>query len=138
MTTTISSKPTRKYFVDWLRIILILSVFLYHIGMYFNPWEWHVKNNNTVTWLNDIMWFLHLWRMPLLFLVSGIGTYYALGFRNTRQYLTERFKRIYLPFAIGVFTLVPVQVYIEKITQYDSFGYFLPAHVRRYLSRRKF
>lgn len=119
-------KTSRKYFIDWLRILLIFSVFLFHIGMYFNPWSWHVKNDIIVTWLNDLMWFLHLWRMPLLFLVSGVGTYYALGFRTTKQYLGERFRRIYIPFAVGIFTLVPVQVYIEKITQYPSLGnYYL-------------
>jgi len=124
MTSTAEKQKTRKYFIDWLRILLIFSVFLYHIGMFFNPWSWHVKNNVTVTWLNDLMWFLHLWRMPLLFLVSGVGTFYALGHRNTKQYLGERFRRIFLPLVIGIITLVPVQVYIEKIDQYSSLGHF--------------
>lgn len=121
-----SIKTNRQYFIDWLRIILIFSVFLYHIGMYFNPWNWHVKNNVTVTWFSDIMWFLHLWRMPLLFLVSGVGTYYALGHRTVKKYLKERFIRLYIPFIVGLFTLVPIQVYIEKSNQYSSLSQFYP------------
>ncbi|TYA65991.1 acyltransferase family protein [Seonamhaeicola marinus] len=124
MKPTNSSKTNRQYYIDWLRIILIFSVFLYHIGMYFNSWGWHVKSNETVTWLNKLMWFLHLWRMPLLFLVSGVGTYYALGHRTVKTYLKERFTRLLLPFVIGVFTLVPVQVYLEKIDSYSSLGHF--------------
>ena len=122
---TIKQKE-RKYYIDWLRILLILSVFLFHIGMFFNTWGWHVKNDLQLTWLNPIMEFLHYWRMPLLFLVSGVGTYYALKRRTTKQYLKERSTRILLPFLVGIFTLVPVQVYIEKIDQYDSLLTYYP------------
>ena len=126
MKTKVKSISNRKYFIDWLRISLILSVFLYHIGMYFNTWDWHVKNNELTTSLNKLMRFLHLWRMPLLFLVSGVGTFYALGYRNTKQYLKERFNRIFIPFLIGVLTLVPIQVYLERIENYSSlWNYYL-------------
>jgi len=122
MTTT----KTRKFYIDWLRIALILSVFLFHIGMFFNTWGWHVKNNIQLAWLSPVMEFLHYWRMPLLFLVSGVGTYYALGHRTVKQYLKERSIRILFPFLVGLFTLVPVQVYIEKIDQYDSLISYYP------------
>ena len=93
-------KKTRKFYIDWLRIALILSVFLFHIGMFFNHWGWHVKNDIQLRWLSPVMEFLHYWRMPLLFLVSGVGTYYALGHRTVKQYLKERSIRILLPFLI--------------------------------------
>jgi peptidoglycan/LPS O-acetylase OafA/YrhL len=124
MTTTNKTKKSdRQYYIDWLRIMLILSVFLFHIGMIFNSWGWHVKNDVTaghksILWY--IMIFLHEWRMPLLILISGAGTYFALGKRNSWQYLGERFKRLFIPLAVGIFTLVPVQVYIEKSAQYAS------------------
>lgn len=120
MNSQIKLKSERKYFIDWLRIGLILSVFFFHIGMIFNPWSWHIKSAETFTFLEPFMSWLHLWRMPLLFLVSGVGTYYALGFRTTKQYIKERTRRLFLPFIIGIFTLVPIQVYIEKINQYGS------------------
>ncbi|WP_340074154.1 acyltransferase family protein [Leptobacterium sp. I13] len=123
---TFKTKKVRKYYLDWLRILLILSVFMFHIGMFFNGWNWHIKNNQQYEWLHPIMEFLHLWRMPLLFLTSGVGTFFALGFRTPGQYLKERFKRIFIPFLIGIFTLVPVQVYIEKASQYDSLISYYP------------
>ena len=101
----------RQYYIDWLRILLILSVFLFHVGMVFNSWHWHVKNDTTYNGaLRYVMTFLHYWRMPLLFLISGAGTFYALGKRSTGQYLGERFKRLIIPLLAGVFILVPVQV----------------------------
>ena len=121
MTTITDQKTERQYYIDWLRIMLILSVFLYHIGMIFNPWPWHIKNSEQFGGLLCyIMNFLHSWRMPLLFMLSGAGTYFALGKRTSGQYLWERFRRLVIPLAAGIFILVPVQVYIERIDQYGS------------------
>lgn len=116
----ILEKKSRQYEIDWLRILLILSVFFYHIGMIFVPWSWHIKNQETISWLIHPMDFLHLWRMPLLFLISGVATYYAIGSRNSVGYIKERSLRLLLPLVVGMFLLVPVQVYIERINNYNS------------------
>ena len=95
--------------------------------MFFNTWEWHVKNPTEYGgMLTDVMIFLHQWRMPLLFLISGAGTYYALGKRSPKKYLGERFKRLMIPLIAGIFILVPVQVYLEKADQYSSLLNFYP------------
>lgn len=119
-------KKERKYFIDWLRIALIISVFFFHVGMIFRPEQWHVNSEETFAWLDPIMQWLHIWRMPLLFLVSGVGTYYALGFRTTRKYVKERITRLFLPLLIGFFTLVPVMIYFEKIELYTSLWDYYP------------
>jgi glucans biosynthesis protein C len=125
MTTITDQKTERQYYIDWLRILLILSVFLFHIGMIFNTWPWHIKNDQQYGGLlRQGMTFLHYWRMPLLFMLSGAGTYFALGKRTPGQYLSERFKRLVIPLAVGIFILVPVQVYIEKIDLYGSLPEF--------------
>lgn len=121
-----TSKNERKYFIDWLRIGLIVSVFFFHVGMIFRPEQWHVNSAESFPFLDPIMWWLHLWRMPLLFLVSGVGTYYAIGKRSSWQYLKERFTRLYIPFTFGFFTLVPLMVYVERIDNYGSFWDFVP------------
>jgi len=126
MNTQIKSSRERKYFIDWLRIGLIISVFFFHVGMIFRPEKWHVNSLESFPFLDPIMWWLHLWRMPLLFLVSGIGTYYAIGHRTSWQYLKERFTRLYIPFTVGFFTLVPLMVYVERIPKYSSFLEFIP------------
>jgi len=126
MDTQIKSKNERKYFIDWLRIGLIISVFFFHVGMIFRPEQWHVNSAESFPFLDPIMWWLHLWRMPLLFLVSGVGTYYAIGHRTSWQYVKERFRRLYIPFTFGFFTLVPLMVYVERIENYGSFLDYLP------------
>jgi peptidoglycan/LPS O-acetylase OafA/YrhL len=116
----------RHYYIDWIRIFLIFSVFLFHVGMVFNNWDWHIKNDVRLDSLTPIMHFLHAWRMPLLFLVSGAGTRFALGVRSNGQYAAERTRRLLIPLLAGILILVPVQVYIEKINQYPSlFNFYL-------------
>ncbi len=127
MNQSLIQKSERQYFIDWLRIILISSVFIYHIGMFFNTWGWHVKNPTQYGGiLRSVMIFLSEWRMPLLFMISGAGTFYALGKRTPGRYLGERFKRLMIPFIAGIFFLVPVQVYLEKADQYSSLLSFYP------------
>lgn len=126
MSTTFNKTSERQFYIDWLRILLIISVFLYHIGMIFNSWGWHIKNDQQFKELRYVMTFLHYWRLPLLFMISGASTYYALGFRSSGQYLKERFKRLIIPLISGIFILVPVQVYIEKSSQFDSLLSFYP------------
>lgn len=127
MTTMAAQKTERQYYIDWLRIILIISVYLFHIGMIFNTWQWHIKNDRLYGgFLTGIMSFLHLWRMPLLFMLAGAGTFFALGKRTPFQYISERFKRLVIPMAAGIFILVPVQVYIEKADQYASLLAYYP------------
>jgi hypothetical protein len=90
MKTSINQKSDRQFYIDWLRIFLILSVFLFHNGMVFNTWEWHIKNDVQYGGLlTRTMFFLHNWRMPLLFMLSGAGTWFALGRRTPGQYLKE-------------------------------------------------
>jgi len=121
---SVMEKQERRFDIDWMRILLILSVFIFHIGMFFNSWGWHVKNNIELSGLNRTMEFLHYWRMPLLFFISGAGTFLALGSKTLAKYAGERAKRLMIPFLIGLFTLVPIQVYLEKFDQYSSLWNF--------------
>jgi len=116
----------RRYEIDWLRVILIFSVFFFHIGMFFNGWGWHVKNNIRVEGLNLPMAFLHSWRMPMLYFISGVGTYFALGKKGTWKYLVERHRRLFIPLVFGILILVAPQVYLERINQYNSYFDFYP------------
>ena len=34
----------RLFFLDWLRIGAFALLVLYHVGMYYVSWSWHVKS----------------------------------------------------------------------------------------------
>jgi len=88
--------------------------------------RWHIVNAEHSIVLNHLVSFLHTWRMPLLFFVSGFGTYCALNSRSAAQYAGERARKLFIPLVIGMFLIVPPQVFIEKIAQFGSISNFLP------------
>ncbi len=115
----------RRYDLDWLRVIVFGLLIFYHIGMFFVPWGWHIKNNDIYGWLRYPMLFLNQWRLPILFVISGMGTAYALSFRTAGQFMKERFIRLYIPLAVGMILIVSPQVYIERIVDGDFTGSYL-------------
>ena len=93
--------------------------------MFFVPWGWHIKNNVIYEWFAVPMYFLNQWRIPILFVISGMGTYYALGKRSRKQFSRERLRRLGFPLLIGMLLIVPPQVYIERIAHAQfTGGYF--------------
>lgn len=114
----------RRYDLDWLRVIVFSLLIFYHVGMFFVPWGWHIKNNEVYAWLRYPMLFLNQWRLPILFVISGMGTAYALSFRTAGQFMKERFVRLYIPLAVGMLLIVSPQVYIERIVDGDFTGNF--------------
>ncbi len=51
-----------------------MLLILYHIGMFYVPWDFHVNSARPQEWLQPVMWFTNPWRLTLLFLVSGAAT----------------------------------------------------------------
>lgn len=114
----------RRYDIDWLRVIAFYILIFYHTGMIFVPWEFHIKNNPTAEWFETWMAFLSQWRLPLLFLISGVGVCYALGKRSAGQFMGERTRRLFIPIVLGLLVIVPPQIYVERIShgvQYASY-----------------
>ena len=72
----------RRHDLDWLRVMAFALLILFHTGMFFNHWGWHVKNNVLSRGIEYPMLFLSQWRMALLFMISGAGVYWALGRRS--------------------------------------------------------
>ena len=126
----------RRYDVDWLRIIAMLAVFLYHCTRFFDPEGWHLKNPEQSQLLfvamRGLIW---TWVMELFFLLSGIGTWYALKSRRAGAYIWERVKRLLIPFyTVGLFVLLPIQLYFELFTNSGYRGSFWQ-FILRYFDR---
>jgi glucan biosynthesis protein C len=112
-----AARPARRYDVDWLRVLATLTIFFFHCARFFDPIDWHLKNAEHSTFLTLFVVLLATWEMPLFFLLSGIGSWYALKSRNGGQYLFERVKRLLVPFyTVGIFLLLPPQFYMDFVT----------------------
>jgi glucans biosynthesis protein C len=109
---------TRQAYLDWLRIISIVTVFFLHSSMaYVDEWWWHIKNKETSNLLMEVNFWLGRFRMPLLFFISGTVTYFMLKNRNTGSFIGLRFRRLFIPVVFGILVIVPPQVYMERLTQ---------------------
>jgi glucan biosynthesis protein C len=116
----------RYYFIDWLRVIAIILVLFFHVGMIFTAeWGWHIKNNQTsYLWLEFNFW-LSRFRMPLLFFISGAGCFWALRKRSAFTFIKERFSRLIIPFIFATLVVVPPQIFFDRVFDDNYTGNFL-------------
>src|SRR5690606_39056274 len=134
-------RPERRHDLDWLRVGAFGVLVLYHVGMYYVTWDWHVNSPRPVPALEPLMMLSAPWRLSLLFLVSGMATA-LLRARAQRQagedgrvrFLGSRSWRLLPPRLFGMAVVVVPQAYYEVVEQlpggYDE-GYL--AFWARYL-----
>ena len=140
----------RKYFIDNLRIFCILLLFPFHNVMMYNDfgerWYVHIAECIQASFFNISV---YAWWMPLLFLLAGMSTFYAFEKRTVKQYLMERLCKLYVPLAVSLLLVIPVQPYIAdvffngysgnyfqhyrkffKLTDWSGYdGHFTPGHL---------
>jgi glucan biosynthesis protein C len=103
----------RLYYLDWLRVIAILGVFLFHAVHPFDLTAWHIKNAEQSLAITVFIAFMFPWGMPFFFLLAGAGSWFALRRRSAQEFARERFNRLLLPFIGGAILLMPVMLYFE-------------------------
>jgi glucans biosynthesis protein C len=118
MKTFFMQTNNRQAYLDWLRIGSILGVLLFHSAMaYVSDWGWHIKNRETSNLLLEFNFWLHNFRMPLLFFISGTVSYFMLQHRTGTNFVGLRFRRLFVPLLFGMLVIVPPQIYMERLTQ---------------------
>jgi glucan biosynthesis protein C len=118
------SSSQRRYDLDWLRVVAILAVFVFHSSRFFDTDNWHVKNPTTYFGAQVWITFMANWLMPVIFMISGASLYYALGSRGVRKFMEDKVKRLLVPLTIGIFTHIMFQVYLERLTHGQFSGSF--------------
>jgi hypothetical protein len=147
VTATVSR--VRRHELDWLRTIIVLGLIPAHAAVLFSASSTiALKNAQTSMLAERLVGYATAWAMPLLFLISGAGAWYALGARTPGRYVQERLTRLFLPFAIATLVLIPVQDYVVAAANpqllasadipianphvLDSYFQFFPAYLQAY------
>jgi glucans biosynthesis protein C len=121
----VQTQPQRLYFLDWLRVGAFALLVLYHVGMYYVSWPWHVKSPDAGTALEPWMRLSSPWRLSLLFLISGAATsFMLLREAPSARWFGARSKRLLVPLLFGMAVIVLPQPYFEVVQQHGYAGSF--------------
>lgn len=105
----------RRADIDWIRIAAFGVLILYHVGLVYAPWDWHVHSPHTIEALGLAALVTNPWRLTLLFMVSGIALRFMVRKTPPAQAFRQRLKRLVPPLLFGVLVLVPPQSWIEAV-----------------------
>ena len=121
---TQSTNIQRRYELDWLRVLAILAVFIFHCALVFGPDASAIKNPTTYVFVDDVSDFFGSWGMPLILLISGASAFHALGKVGAGKYLKGIVVRLLIPLIVGIFTHCALQVYLENLHKGTFSGSF--------------
>lgn len=115
----------RQYYIDWLRIVATVGIFLFHNSRAYDYGDWSIKNSPTTLFATQFVEFMNIWMMPLFFVLSGASVYFSLKSRSGGSFLKERFLRIMVPWLVtGIFVMAPPQVFLERLSHGEFTGNF--------------
>ena len=124
---------TRLYFLDWLRVGAFALLVLYHTGMFYVSWSWHVKSPRIVPEVEWAMLAVNPWRLALLFFISGIASRYLLDKLGPGAFARDRFVRLFPPLVFAMLVIVPPQAYFEVIARGTFHGDYVTFWLEHYL-----
>lgn len=115
----------RRYDLDWLRIGAFGLLILYHCGMFYVTWDWHVKSSRVSEAIEPLMLLTNPWRLTLLFLISGAATRFMADKLSPGALTWSRMGRLWPPLLLAVSVIVPPQSYYEIVEALQA----LPANL---------
>jgi peptidoglycan/LPS O-acetylase OafA/YrhL len=113
---------TRLYYLDWLRVLAILTVLVYHSTRFFNMEYWFIKNPTWYPWVEVWNRFATAWLLPLLFVISGASLFYAVGKGGAGEFIKDKALRLLVPVVVCDLTHASLQLYLERLTHGEFSG----------------
>ena len=116
----------RRYDIDWIRVFALILLIIYHAVISFMPFghkAFFIENNEHLEILWILMAMINVWRIPILFMVSGMGVYFAMRRHNWKEFLKDRTVRILLPFIFGFFFICPINLYFLALHHDKDISY---------------
>jgi peptidoglycan/LPS O-acetylase OafA/YrhL len=118
-------RPARRPDIDWLRALAVLLLVPFHSALIFcDTGIFPLRSGEDSELLSYFVGIVDQWHMPLLFVISGTGTWFALCFRRPGEYARERATRLLVPLAFGTLVIVSPQVYIQRLNEGQFEGSF--------------
>ncbi|QIP17535.1 acyltransferase family protein [Spirosoma aureum] len=121
---------SREHYIDWIRVLAFMVLIFFHCSMPFVQFGWEIKNEEHSIILDRLIIWLHQWRLPLLFFISGVGVSFSLRKRSVLSFFGERVIRLFIPLLFSMLFVIPLQVYFERLQEKridESYWHFYPS-----------
>ncbi len=97
---------TRRYDLDWLRVILFGILVPFHALIGFTDkgtYLYGYRNQDTAGVVGEwTILLLEVWHLPSLFLISGVATFFVVKRSGALAFIGNRLVRIFFPLVIGI------------------------------------
>ncbi|MGN0235450.1 MAG: acyltransferase [Paludibacteraceae bacterium] len=95
----------RYHYLDNIRWVTVLLVMFFHVFYYFNTYCMGsgIGGFSDYQPQDAVLYLLYPWLMPLLFVVAGMSSRYALQRKSPREYLRTRTCKLIVPTTLGLF-----------------------------------
>lgn len=121
------SNERREYYLDNLRTIIILGLFLFHACEIYHLDEGFYIEAEKKMLPTLIYNFVSPWYMSVLFIIAGFTSMHSLKKRSIGGYCAERIYRILVPLLVGLLCWVPFESYWVLKNHSDFSGSMLDA-----------
>ena len=113
----------RRFDLDWLRVLAILTVFIYHTTRFFNSEAWRIKNPASYLVADILETTLANWIMALIFAISGASLFYALGKGGAGRFVKDKILRLAVPLVtMGMIVFGVLQIYLDRLSHGEFSG----------------
>ena len=134
--TSGTGTPQRRPELDAIRVLVVVGLVFFHSALVFDTRDdYYVKNAATTDVTMYLAGLAVLWAMPMLFLVSGVGSWYSLRRRGAGGFAVERLRRLGVPLLFATFVLLPLPQWLRRLGEggresYPEFlGLFFDVHL---------
>ena len=108
---------SRKYFLDWLRVLAFAFLVLFHVGMLYVTWRYNMKSPRLVPQAELPMSALSAWRLSLLFFISGVASRFLIAKLGAGRFALDRLRRLLPVILFGIAVVIPPQTYVELVSK---------------------
>lgn len=110
----------RIYYIDNFKSFIIFLVIVLHSSIIYMkdvPEWWYVIDPSKNSLFSIIVLMLNTFLMPAMFYASGIFTVSSIQKHSKYLFMLNKFKRLIIPWLIGIIFLAPIQIYFYCITR---------------------
>jgi glucans biosynthesis protein C len=116
--------PERIHYLDWLKVLIVYGIVLFHVSLVFSLGTWLVSNHERSIILSAFVGFCFPWGIPAMFLIAGADAWFGLRSHAVADFLRRRFLRLLVPMVPGLLVLSPLQRFVTSANPPPSIDTF--------------